>query len=166
MRLFARHASRTLLLVGEGETEVAFLTHVKGAYAPRGCGLSVRVLNARGKGPENVVETVIRHCANRSYDLRAALLDTDLPWSADIHRKAASKRITLVGSKPCVEGFLLDVLGRTAPQRSAECKRSFRACFVGNPLRAPDYNAQFSRPVLDAARSRVVTLRQLLELFP
>lgn len=165
MPLPLRHASRTLLLVGEGETEVAFLKHVKGIYAPRGCGLAVKVLNARGKGPENVVETVVRHGAYRSYDSRAALLDTDIPWTTDVRRNAISKRITLVGSMPCLEGLLLDVLGHSVPHRSAVCKRTFRAVFQGDPLRASDYAGQFDRPVLDAARGRVSSLRELLELF-
>lgn len=160
-----RHASRTLLLVGEGETEVAFLTHVKGMYALRGCGLSVRVLSARGKGPGNVVETVVRHCADRHYDLRAALLDTDLPWLPEVLRKAATRRITLIGSTPCLEGLLLEVLGMKAPWRSVDCKRTFGAVFEGDPLRSEDYASQFDRPALESARGRVPSLRQLLELF-
>ena len=34
---------RTLLLVGEGETEQAFLQHVKALYVQRGSGLRVTV---------------------------------------------------------------------------------------------------------------------------
>lgn len=162
----SRHASRTLLLVGEGETEVAFLNHVKGIYAPRGCGLEVRVLSARGKGPGNVVETVVRHCANRSYDLRAALLDTDVPWSPDVRRKAQGKRIQLLGSTPCLEGLLLEVLGRSAAQRSPDCKRLFGRVFAGDPLSARDYQGQFGKAVLDSARRRVEVIEQLLGLFP
>jgi hypothetical protein len=165
MPLPPRQASRTLLLVGEGETEVAFLSHVKGIYAPRGCGLSVRVLNARGKGPENVVETVVRHAANRGYESLAALLDTDIPWSVEVNRRAVAASIKLVGSTPCLEGLLLDVMGQAVPRRSADCKRTFAIVFRGDPLRADAYARQFDRPVLDAARTRVVALRQLLELF-
>ena len=43
-------AYRTLLLVGEGATEEAFLRHVKSIYAPRGAGLKVTIKNAHGKG--------------------------------------------------------------------------------------------------------------------
>lgn len=165
MRPPVRHAVRTLLLVGEGETEVAFLSHVKGVYAPRGCGLAVKVLSARGKGPENVVDTVVRQCAYRSFQLRAALLDTDIPWSVELRRKAAQKSIMLIGSTPCLEGFLLDVLGQTAPRRSVDCKRAFREVFLGNPLRADDFARQFARSVLEAARVRVAALRELLAIL-
>lgn len=34
-RRASREEYETLLLVGEGETEVAFLSHVKALYAPR-----------------------------------------------------------------------------------------------------------------------------------
>jgi hypothetical protein len=166
MSVSLRQASRTLLLVGEGETEVAFLTHVKRIYAPRGCGLAVKVLSARGKGPENVVETVVRHSAFRGYDTRAALLDTDIAWTPDVLRRAASKRITLIGSDPCLEGLLLTVLGQPAPRRSSDCKRAFSSVFRGNPLRAGDYSVQLGRAALDAARSRVGPLGSLLALFP
>lgn len=161
-----RHASRTLLIVGEGDTEVAFLTHVKGLYAPRYCGLSVTVRNARGKGPANVVQAVQGYSKDRTFTLRAALLDTDLPWTQEARDVAARKRITLVGSSPCLEGLLLDVLGQPVPRVSDDCKRALGRVFAGDPLRAESYAGPFSRDVLEAARARVAALRQLLELFP
>lgn len=165
MRLPLRHAARTLLLVGEGETEVAFLNHLKGIYIPRGCGLAVKVLSARGKGPENVVDTVVRQCAYRGFVLRAALLDTDIPWSVEVRRRAEQMGIKMVGSTPCLEGLLLEVLNQVVPRRTADCKRTFKAVFTGNPLRAEDYARQFDRSVLESARQRVVPLRELLELL-
>ena len=161
----SRHASRTLLIVGEGDTEVAFLTHVKALYAPRYCGLSVKVLNARGKGPANVVQTVIRNSRDRAFTLRAALLDTDLPWPQETREQAAHKRITLVGATPCIEGLLLDVLGRPVPCVTADCKRALVQCFAGDLLRPEAYAGPFSRDVLEGARGRVAVLGQLLELF-
>lgn len=40
-------AQRTLLIVGEGRHEEAFLNHVKHLYVQRGCGLAVAIKNAR-----------------------------------------------------------------------------------------------------------------------
>jgi hypothetical protein len=160
-----RHASRTLLIVGEGDTEVAFLTHVKSLYAPRHCGLAVKVRNARGKGPANVLRTVIRNSRDQAFTLRAALLDTDLQWTQETRELAARQRITLVGSTPCLEGMLLDVLGQLVPGNSSDCKRTFGQCFAGEPLRSEDYAGPFSREVLERARGRVAALMQLLELF-
>ena len=47
-------AQRTLLIVGEGRHEEAFLNYLKQLYVPRGCGLSVTIKNARGKGALHV----------------------------------------------------------------------------------------------------------------
>ena len=38
---FARH---TVLLVGEGKTECAFLKHLKSMYISRGCGVAVKII--------------------------------------------------------------------------------------------------------------------------
>jgi len=45
-----RKTYRTLLLVGEGATEVAFLKHVKSLFVPRDAGLKVTIKDAHGKG--------------------------------------------------------------------------------------------------------------------
>ena len=51
---------RTLLIVGEGGAEEAFLKHVKHLYVPRGCGLIVTIKNARGKGAQHVINWTAR----------------------------------------------------------------------------------------------------------
>lgn len=162
----ARQASRTLLIVGEGDTDVAFLTHIKALYAPRYCGLAVTLRNARGKGPENVVHAVMGYSRDRNYTLRAALLDTDLPWPQKICKIAKQKRISMLGSNPCLEGLLLDVLGKPVPDHSSKCKRTLRRIFHDDPLQPGSYAGRFPKDVLEAARGRVATLHELLELFP
>jgi hypothetical protein len=54
----------------------------------------------------------------------------------------------------------------SAMTRPPDCKRVLNALFAGSPLRAQDYATQFDKSVLDAARTRVVAVRQLLALFP
>jgi len=76
-------AQRTLLIVGEGRHEVAFLNHLKHLYVPRGCGLSVTIKNARGKGALHVINWTARQIANVDYDAVAALLDTDSDWNEE-----------------------------------------------------------------------------------
>jgi hypothetical protein len=58
-------AQRTLLLVGEGYHEEAFLSHVKQIYAPRGCGLAVTIKNAHGKGAMHVIDWTEPHRVSR-----------------------------------------------------------------------------------------------------
>ena len=58
--LSKRTVQTTVLIVGEGDTEKAFLDYLKSLYVTRGCGVSVTIRNAHGKGPINVVDTAIR----------------------------------------------------------------------------------------------------------
>ena len=53
-----RQARKTVLVVGEGHSEVAFLRHLKSLYAPRSCGVAVNISNAHGKGPAHVIDPV------------------------------------------------------------------------------------------------------------
>ena len=72
---------KTLLIVGEGDSEEAFLKHLRELYCSGGSGVAVTVRNAHGKGPENVIDHAARQARIYSYDARAALLDTDIPWT-------------------------------------------------------------------------------------
>jgi len=100
----------TVLLVGEGKTEVVFLSHLKSLYIQRENGIKLTIKNARGKGPEYIVDFAIRQRNNAAYDRVAVLLDTDLVWSDAVKKRARKNRLTLLGSNPCVEGFLLEIL--------------------------------------------------------
>lgn len=160
-----RHANRTLLIVGEGDTEIAFLSHLKALYVLRYCGLTVTVRNAHGKGPANVVKAVMRYSRDRDFTQKAALLDTDLPWPDETRALAARKRIILLGCTPCIEGMLLSVLGRPVPDVPADCKRAFFAAVGRDGLRQDDYVGTFNRGVLEGAKGRISTLRQLLALL-
>jgi len=100
-RRVARH---TVLLVGEGTTEWAFLKHIKALYISRGCGVSAAIKNAHGKGPDHVVDYAIRQCRNAAYDRVVVLLDTDLTMSVAVRKRVRSRKIHVIGSTPCVVG--------------------------------------------------------------
>lgn len=48
---------KTLLIVGEGDSEEAFLKHLRELYCSGGAGVAVTVRNAHGKGPETSLIT-------------------------------------------------------------------------------------------------------------
>ncbi len=52
----SRPQNQTLLLVGEGYDEVAFLTYLKSELVSRDAGLEVKIKNAKGKGAKHVIE--------------------------------------------------------------------------------------------------------------
>lgn len=157
-----RAARHTILLVGEGTTDSAFLKHIKSLYIRRGSGVSATVRNAHGKGPDHVVDYAIRQCRNAAYDRVVALLDTDLEMSAAARRRAWSKKIQIIEATPCIEGLMLKILGKHVPVTSAECKTR-----MGNTLPArltmPDnYQEKFPKVLLDKRRDDVPELGKLL----
>ena len=50
-----RKTNRTVLIVVEGETEEAFVQHLKRLYYHRGMRLSISLKNAHGHGPQGVI---------------------------------------------------------------------------------------------------------------
>ena len=158
-------AQRTLLIVGEGRTEEAFLNHVKMLYAPRGCGLSVSVKNARGKGAKHVVEWTRRQIANADFDTVAAMLDTDQDWSEAVARQARAGRIVVLKSEPCFEALMLRLQGQNDIGDAKSLKKAF-ATYVNNDATRPEnYARNFDKALLESRRNQEPTLDSLLKLF-
>lgn len=158
-------AQRTLLIVGEGYHEEAFLNHVKQLYAPRGCGLTVTVKNAHGKGAKHVIDWAIRQIANADYDRVAAMLDTDQDWTAAVARQAKAKKITVLASEPCFEAVLLRLLGRNPAGDAKALKKQLSPYLSNDPTRRQNYAAHFGRECLEAGRTREATIDALLKLL-
>lgn len=108
---------QTLLVVGEGDSEEAFLKYLRELYCCDGKGVSVTVRNAHGKGPDHVIDHTIRQSRMYSYNVCAAFLDTDISWTAQLEKRAHQNKIAMVGSIPCFEGLLLAILGERVPER-------------------------------------------------
>lgn len=157
-----RSVSHTVLLVGEGTTEQAFLKHIKSLYISRGCGVGVTIRNAHGKGPDHVVDYAIGQCRNAAYDRVVTLLDTDLEMSAAARRRAGAKKLQIIGTSPCIEGLLLAILGVHVPGSSAECKARCGGTLPARLTLPEDYQAHFPRDLLDERRGEVPELGELL----
>ena len=156
---------KTLLAVGEGYSEVAFLKHLKSIYCSGGFGVSVKVVNAYGRGPDNVIDHAISLIGTEAYDHRLCLLDTDIPWPTTKAKKAKQKKIYLIGSDPCLEGLLLEILQRPKGGNSEICKRNLRAITNASMTESVDYKKLFTKPILDGARTRINTLDTLITMF-
>lgn len=158
-------ALRTVLIVGEGYHEEAFLNYLKKLYVPRGCGLSVTVKNAHGKGALNVIDYATRQSANADYDKVAALLDTDTDWNAKAEKLAKIKRVQVLKSEPCFEAMMLRLLGKSTVGDAHALKKQF-APFVNNDPTQRDHFAQYFGPAcLQEGRSKEPTIDALLKLF-
>lgn len=160
MKLVARE---TLLLVGEGDDEKAFTGHACSIYVTRGCGVSVKLRNAYGRGPENILRAAIR--AEGSFDRRAVLLDTDVPWTAEVRATAARHKIHMIGSTPCLDGLILRALSERVPVGSKACKEALSRIWPRGISDARTLERSLTREVLEEARLRIPELNMLLRLL-
>ncbi len=160
-----RVALSTILLVGEGATEKAFLSYIKSLYINRGCGVSATIRNAHGKGPDHVANYAIAQCGNVAYDRVVVLLDTDLQMSPTVRRRAASKRIQVIGSTPCFEGLLLKILGEHVPAISKQCKERLGSKLPDRLTARDGYALKFPKEFLDERRNDVPELGTLLDFL-
>lgn len=158
-------AKRTLLLVGEGRHEEAFLNHVKQLYVPRGSGLAVTIKNARGKGAKHVIEWTGRQSANVAYDKVAAMLDTDTDWTPAVAKLARAKRIQVLASEPCFDAVMLRLLGQPANDDAKSLKRRLAAFLHDDPTDPANYLEHFNADCLEAGRADEATIDTLLKLL-
>ena len=156
---------RSVLIVGEGLTEEAFLRHLKSLYITRGCGIGLKIRNAHGKGPDHVVGFSIRQRNNAAYDRVIALLDTDDPWPDKVVKRARQKKIELIGSTPCIEGLLLRILNQPVPEQSADCKQRIMNLINGRLTIPGSYSALITHEALEARRVQIRELDKLLNGF-
>ena len=157
---------KTVLAVGEGKADTAFLYHLRQLYCSDKKGASISIRNAQGKGPSNVISTAIGASKIQQFDQILCLLDTDLDWPLKDIARAKQKNIILIGSEPCLEGLLLNILERGGVlETSSDCKAELQQ-FTGHTMLKPEhYTQHFSHPTLQEARCRILELDNLIKLF-
>lgn len=156
---------RTILVVGEGSTEVAFLKYLRGLYCSGKRGPKVTIKNAHGKGPENIVDYTQRCQRNAMYDRAISFLDTDIPWSQKLKKTAKSAKIELIGNSPCIEGRFLLLLGHVVPKTSDECKNHLKNRINHNLLRVEEYEHWCSLKTLENMAENDPCFNKLLNYF-
>ena len=161
-----RAVQRTVLLVGEGYAEVAFIQHLKWLYVGRMSGLAITVKNAYGKGALNVVQVAIRQGRNAAFDVKAVLLDTDTGWDEKTQTLARKEKVEVVPCSPCLEAMLLALCGEAKQaQSTAFYKQAFEIRF-GKPANDTSlYAKHFPKEFLDKARGESPELEALLAVL-
>lgn len=165
----ARHVKRTLLIVCEGDAEEVLLQHLRKTYLrdQQGSGIALKIKNHHGKGGDGVLQTTIRIAQRerQAWDHVAVMIDTDKDWGDAQRQQARSQRIHALESTPCLEAWLLEVVGQRAPAMTADCKRKFFSQFGAEAHDDTLHGRHFPRHVLDAARARISVLDELLTLL-
>lgn len=159
-----RKTNKTLLLVGEGYDEKAFLTYLKRQLNNRSSGLTVTVKNAKGGGAESVINWTIRQISIANYDTAAVLFDTDTGWSQAIEKLAKSKKMVLLKCDPRFEAMMLRLKGVTPKGNSASEKSQFKE-YVANTTDPNSYAQHYDIDFLIENRSCEMTVDTLLNLF-
>lgn len=154
---------KTLLIVGEGHTEKAFINHLKSIYCIR--EINVEVINARGKGPEHILNHAIGCQAHTPRDLVGVLLDTDLTWPKDLVKSMSRDGFQLMGSLPCIDGLILDIIDAPKPKLSQACKDKLFSILPGPCTDKNTYSLLLAKPVLEQARQKVEVLNDLINLI-
>lgn len=155
-----RYARRTAQIVVEGHTEEAFCKHLKRLRA-RDCGVRVDIHNARGGSPKDVVKSALNR---NGYDRTIVLFDSDLRLPETWKRKAESAGFILVIPDPCIEAFLLELLGHSSPLVTSDCKRAFDEIIPPPSKFTPDpYAHHFTNEVLNQSTSEL--LKKILLAF-
>lgn len=161
-----RKVARTVLVVGEGDSEVCFLQHLKSLYMHRGSGVVVTIKNARGKGAQHVVDFAIRQSRNAEYDVKVALLDVDTDWNDKTRKLAKLGKVLVLPCEPCLEAELLRchdvaVHGLNTQQVKVQIGKRFNATATAEDV----YRKQFSKELLDGASGHVENVSALLMLL-
>lgn len=156
----------TLLVIGEGADDQAFINHMKGLYCPRECGRVAKVEAGDGGSPGNIITTAIRTFRGVDYDRRILVLDSDIPPSAAEEKQARSAGFEIILWSPqCLEGALLEVLDERVGEHetSQRLKARLHPRLAGPHTEAAAYAPLFPQAVLDATtHDSVVAVRGLL----
>ncbi len=160
-----REQKETLLLVGEGADEKAFLDYLKSQLAPRGSGAVITIKDAKGKGAKHVIDWTIRQATITQYDKVGVLFDTDTDWTLTVEKKAKQHKICLLKSEPCFEAMMLRMLNKTPELDSKKLKKQF-VVFVNNDATdSKNYAKHFDVVILKTMRNTEQAIDQLLTLL-
>lgn len=162
-----RTVKETLLVVCEGDAEVALVRFVKRTYADA-LGRAVQEHNAKGKGGKHVLESGLRRAKNnRAYDKIVLLLDTDRDWDDALRARARKARvgkhpISVIEANPCLEAWLLQILGIETEGDTRHMKKKFEERTGGEAHEPGWMERHLNRDLLDEARARVSQLAELM----
>ncbi|MDP5238205.1 hypothetical protein Q9Q94_01610 [Uliginosibacterium sp. 31-16] len=157
-----RKTNRTVLIVVEGETEEAFVAHLKSLYYQRGMRLSVSIRNAHGHGPQGIIDKLKSVAQTADFEHRIAVLDADIPLTATETKWLRGAKVEQVVSVPAIEATLLAILGKHAPDMTEACKNELQKHAPGDPTDVRYYAKHFPLEALELARGKVPVLDALI----
>lgn len=157
-----RKTNKTILLVVEGDTEDAFIRHLKNIYVSRDSNFRVNIKNARGYGPQGVVDKMQSTIKTAPHDLYGVVMDSDIPIcevSSAYFRQQSTK---LFLSNPVIEATLL-ILKRAKPGgTNAKCKELLGNLVPGDKTEPRFYEKNFDIATIEEGRNKIQSLNELI----
>ena len=164
-RINVRKISKTtLLVIGEGAHDTAFLNHLKSLYDARESGQKVKIESGDGGSPHDLIKNTLKKISHLSYDRVVIFLDSDVEIKESDKIEAKRHRITLILSEPvCLEGYLLKLLNRKVPHTADQCKSILHKLLSGSPTNPQSYASIFTKEIIDSSEDK--TLIQLKNIL-
>lgn len=162
-----RQASRTtLLIVGEGPDDQAFIKHMNQQFRADNAGVKPMIEKQSGGSPGNIITNAARKYGHLPFDQRFFVLDSDIPISQQDHDKAKKYGYRIILWSPiCLEGALLDVLGEKigSDEAAASLKKRLHPLLDGHHTDSNAYQSRFPKAVLDKTTNEsVVAVKKAL----
>lgn len=162
-RKLKRTLLSTLIIVGEGAHEKAFLSHLKELYA-QNTGQRVKLDSADGGSPEDIIRTTIKKTKHVAFDRKFILMDSDIEIDAKTLAMAKQAKITIIKSEPlCLEGMLLNMLGEQVPNSSQKCKSKLHPKLNGNPAYKESYKILITESLLN--NCNIIQIQELIKIM-
>ena len=160
-----RQVRHTVRIVCEGRADESFVKHVRSLYLARQGNVALTTKVAHGKGGRHALTLACSRHVRAGIDTVAILIDTDQDWNDQLRAIARRAGIQVLESQPCLEAWLLRVLGVEVTPRTADCKRIFADRCGGEAHEDGIYQRHFPKPALDSARRDIEVLDRLLTLL-
>jgi len=153
----------SLIVVGEGPHDKAFINHMKDIYDHRTSGQKVKVESADGGSPRDILKSAVKN-KHADYDRKYVLMDSDVAISQQDRDYARKHKIEIIQSEPwCLEGMLLGAIGERVPDGNEACKRKLHPMLSGLPTNKSSYGSLFTKAIIDGSeKEQLVRLRDLL----
>ena len=162
-RKLKRSLLSTLIIVGEGAHEKAFLSHLKALYSAN-TDQKVKIDSADGGSPQDIVRVAVKKSKHIDYDRKFILMDSDIAVDDATKKLAKDNNITIILSEPlCLEGMLLNLLGINTPDTSKKCKALLHPKLDGNAADKNSYVRIINKELLENTNlEQIVLLLKIL----
>lgn len=158
----------TLLIVGEGPDDQAFIKHMNQLFRAENTGVKPSIEKQSGGSPGNIITNAARKYGHLPFDQKFFVLDSDVPISQQDYDKAKKHGYQIILWTPvCLEGTLLDVLGEAVDENAPalSLKKRLHPRLDGPHTDSRAYKPLFSKTILEKSENQsIIDVRTALLL--